>query len=107
MSSVNGEKQSLFEQHAQSIIAGLTLTILIGTGTLLISMRDDLSTMKAEMKFLSEKLNQAGDDRFRGSDWRREKTILDERFFELRSKVHDMEKRIIEIERRLDKNHPR
>ena len=92
------EKPSLWEQHAQSITAAITLAVLIGAGTLLLTMRDDISSMKTELKFMSEKLNNAGDDRFRGSDWRREKSLLDERFFDLRSQVKELDKRVDELE---------
>jgi predicted nucleic acid-binding Zn-ribbon protein len=52
-------------------------------------------------------LNSAGDDRFRGSDWRREKQALDERHLQLRSDVQELRKRIDELERASMKNHPR
>jgi predicted nuclease with TOPRIM domain len=104
---MDDSKPTLWEQHAQSITAAITLAILIGAGTLLLSMRDDISSMKTELKFMSEKLNSAGDDRFRGADWRREKSILDERFIGLRSEVQDLRKRVEELERTQAKNHPR
>lgn len=88
---------SLFEQHAQSIVAAVTLAILLGTGTLLVAMRDDIAGMKADMRHMSSQLNQAGDDRFRGADWRREKALLDERFYELRGRVAEMEKTIVSL----------
>ena len=99
-------KPTLWEQHAQSITAAITLAILIGAGTLLLSMRDDISMMKTELKFMSEKLNNAGDDRFRGADWRREKSILDERFFELRNTGREMEKRVEDVERKQERLRP-
>ena len=101
------EKPSLWEQHAQSITAAITLAVLVGAGALLLSMRDDISSMKTQLQFMTEKLNSAGDDRFRGSDWRREKQSLDERHLQLRSDVQELRKRVDELERASAKNHPR
>ena len=101
------EKPSLWEQHAQSITAAITLAVLIGAGTLLLTMRDDISTMKTQLQYMTEKLNSAGDDRFRGADWRREKALLDERALQIRSDVQELRKRVEELERMQMKNHPR
>lgn len=94
---------TLFEQHAQTIVAAVTLAILVGAGTLLLNMRDDIASMKAEVRHMGEQLKNAGDDRFRGADWRQQKAILDERFYDLRSQVKELEKRIEAVERAKDK----
>ena len=93
MTSADGDdkKPSLFEQHAQTGLAVVATTILLGSGGLLLGMREDVSVLKRDVQHMSEKLQSAGDDRFRGNDWRREERIIIERFQRLEQRVDRLE----------------
>jgi hypothetical protein len=73
-------KRSLFEQHAQTIIVAVLLALLLGSGTLLLGIRDDVTRLNVKMTSVEAQLQNAGDDRFRGADWRREREIIEQRF---------------------------
>jgi hypothetical protein len=74
------DKQSVFERHAQTIIALGVLGLVVWAGTTLLTIRDDVTTLKIQVNVLQTQLNNAGDDRFRGADWRREREIIESRF---------------------------
>ena len=84
-------KATLFEQHAQTILTSVILAAVIGAGALLVNLQNDVQVMKAQLSFVNEQLKQGVDDRFRGSDWRREKERLDERFSNLLQRVERIE----------------
>ena len=71
---------SIIERHAQTIIAAILLALLLWTGATLLTIRDDVTTMKVQVANLEGQLRSAGDDRFRGADWRREREIIEQRF---------------------------
>ncbi len=88
----NEEKRpSLFEQHAQTGLAVIATTLLIGSGGLLIGMRDDVRVLQRDVQHLTEKLQTAGDDRFRGSDWRREERVIVDRFNRIELRLEKLE----------------
>jgi hypothetical protein len=93
MTSADGDekKPSLFEQHAQTGLAVVATTILLGSGGLLVAMREDVSVLKRDVQHLSDNLKTSGDDRFRGADWRREERVINERFLRLEQRVDRME----------------
>jgi hypothetical protein len=86
-----GKKQSLFEQHAQTGLAVIATSILLGSGGLLLGMREDVQVLKRDVQHLSDSLKTAGDDRFRGADWRREERALNDRFQRLEQRVEKIE----------------
>ena len=85
------DKPSLFEQHAQTILTAIILAAIVGSGGLLMGLHNDVQVMKAQLNYVNEQLKSGVDDRFRGSDWRREKERLDERFINLMNRVERLE----------------
>jgi hypothetical protein len=71
---------TIFERHAQTIIALGILGLVVWTGNTLLTIKDDVTTLKVQVGNLQGQLNNAGDDRFRGADWRREREIIEARF---------------------------
>jgi hypothetical protein len=84
-------KPSLFEQHAQTALAVVATSVLLGSGGLLVAMREDVQVLKRDVQHLGESLKTAGDDRFRGADWRREERSLNDRFYRLEQRVEKLE----------------
>jgi hypothetical protein len=84
-------KQSLFEQHAQTALAVIATSVLLGSGGLLLGMREDVQVLKRDVQHMSEKLQMAGDDRFRGADWRREERVLNDRFQRVEQRLDRLE----------------
>jgi hypothetical protein len=93
MTSADGDdkKPSLFEQHAQTGLAVVATSILLGSGGLLLGMREDVQVLKRDVQHMSEKLQSAGDDRFRGNDWRREERVIIERFQRIEQRLDRLE----------------
>jgi hypothetical protein len=85
------KKPSLFEQHAQTALALVATSVLLGSGGLLLGMREDVQVLKRDVQHMSEKLQMAGDDRFRGADWRREERQLNERFQRVEQRLDRLE----------------
>jgi hypothetical protein len=71
---------SILERHAQTIIVAILLALLLWAGATLLTIRDDVTTLKVQVATLQGELRSAGDDRFRGADWRREREIIEQRF---------------------------
>lgn len=86
------KERSSFERHAQTTIASIMLLITVGAGTVLLSLRDDMATIKAELSFLRLQMNNEQTDKFRGADWLREKQIMESRFDGLRYRVEQLER---------------
>jgi len=74
------QKGTVFERHAQTIIALGVLGLIVWAGNTLLGIRDDVTTLKIQVNVLQTQLQNAGDDRFRGTDWRREREIIEQRF---------------------------
>ena len=93
MTSADGDekKPSLFEQHAQTGLAVVATTIMLGSGGLLVAMRDDVSVLKRDVQHLTDQIKSGVDDRFRGNDWRREERVIIERFQRLEQRVDRLE----------------
>ena len=91
------DRRTVFERHAQTIIVAILLALLLWTGTTMITVRDDVTTLKVQVANLDGQLRSAGDDRFRGSDWRREREIIEQRFNRIEA---ILEKHIESMERR-------
>lgn len=85
------DKPNLWEQHAQTILTAVILSMLLGAGGLLLALREDVQVLKTTVSYLNQQIQSGVDDRFRGADWRREKERLDDRFIELRKRVEDLE----------------
>lgn len=71
---------TIIERHAQTIIVAILLALLLWAGATLLTIRDDVTTLKVQVAQMEGQLRNAGDDRFRGSDWRREREIIEARF---------------------------
>ena len=82
---------SLFEQHAQTILTSIILAAIVGSGALLVGLHNDVQVMKAQLNFVNQQLKDGVDDRFRGSDWRREKERLDERHLQILQRIDKLE----------------
>lgn len=87
------------EKHIQTVIVAVLLALLLWAGNSLIEIKRDVTALKVHVAGLSAEVRSGTDDRFRGSDWRREKLILDDRFIELKNRVTEQEKRIDVLER--------
>jgi hypothetical protein len=74
------DRRSVIERHAQTIIVAILLALLLWAGATLLTIRDDVTTLKVQVATLEGTVRSAGDDRFRGSDWRREREIIEQRF---------------------------
>jgi hypothetical protein len=85
------KKPSLFEQHAQTGLALVATSVLLGSGGLLLGMREDVQVLKRDVQHMSEKLQSAGDDRFRGADWRREERVIVDRFNRIELRLEKLE----------------
>jgi len=81
----------MFEQHAQTILGMIVLAAIVGSGSLLVGLHNDVQVMKTQLNFVNEQIKAGVDDRFRGADWRREKERLDERFIQLMNRVEKLE----------------
>lgn len=80
-------RSSIIERHAQTIIAAILLGLVLWAGNTLLTIKDDVTTLKVTVNTLQSQLQNAGDDRFRGSDWRREKEIIDDKFRRLEAEI--------------------
>ena len=85
------DKPSLFEQHAQTILTATVLALLLGSGGVLLALREDVSVLKSQVNFMNNQIQQGVDDRFRGADWRREKERLDERHRQIELRMDKIE----------------
>lgn len=85
------ERPSLFEQHAQTILAGIALVAITSAVALLLLLREDVSVLKTTVSHLNAQIQQGVDDRFRGSDWRREERSINERFQRIERRIEKIE----------------
>ena len=85
------KKPSLFEQHAQTALAVIATSVLLGSGGLLLGMHEDVQVLKRDVQHMSEKLQSAGDDRFRGADWRREERVITDRLQRIEQRLEKLE----------------
>ena len=88
---------TIIERHAQTIIVAILLALLLWAGATLLTIRDDVTTLKVQVAALEGTVRSAGDDRFRGSDWRREREIIEARFNRIEMLL---EKHIEQMDRR-------
>jgi hypothetical protein len=77
---IKERRPTLFEQHAQTVIVAILLALLLGSVGTLITIREDVTRLNVKMEGVEAQLRNAGDDRFRGADWRREREIIESRF---------------------------
>jgi hypothetical protein len=82
MSEENEERGrgSATERHVQTVVVGILLALLLWNGNTLIDLKTDVATLKVTVGGLDGALRVSGEDRFRASDWRREREILEQRF---------------------------
>lgn len=89
---------SVIERHAQTIIVAVLLGLLLWSGSTLLDIRTDVTTLKVQVGTLQGEIRAGTDDRFRGSDWRREKEAVDLRF-------RHIEDDILRLEAEIEKRH--
>ena len=99
------EQRIGFERHAQSALTAAAVALLVWSGSTLVELRDRLTKMEERLATLNVQVNTGIDDRFRGTDWRREKQVLDERFTDLKRNVEINGGRISALERANDRFH--
>ena len=85
------EKASLFEQHAQTILGMIVLAAIVGSGSLLLALHNDVQVMKTQLNFVNDQIKQGVDDRFRGADWRRESLLIEKHFEEHERRLQKLE----------------
>jgi hypothetical protein len=85
MEEIKQRAPTLFEQHAQTVIVAILLALLLGSVGTLITIREDVTRLNVKMESVEAQLRNAGDDRFRGADWRREREIIEQRFNRIES----------------------
>jgi hypothetical protein len=74
------ERGPIIERHAQTIVVAILLALLLWAGSTLLAIRDDVTALKVQVAQMEGQMRNAGDDRFRGADWRREREIIEQRF---------------------------
>jgi hypothetical protein len=83
----NNGNRSLLERHVQTIIVSATIALLGWVLLTTLEIRDRLSRFEERLLNLQTQVNTGVDDRFRSSEWRREKQIIDERFDRLEKMI--------------------
>jgi len=84
-------KPTMFETHAQTALAVIITTGVVGMVALMLTLRSDVEVMKTQLSYMGEQLRNAGDDRFRGADWRREERAINEHFDEHERRINRLE----------------
>jgi hypothetical protein len=100
MSEEEATRGTIIERHAQTIIVAILLALLLWAGSTLLAIRDDVTALKVQVAQMEGQLRSASDDRFRGSDWRREREIIEARFTRIEALL---EKHIETMDRKFGK----
>lgn len=79
------------ERHIQTILTGVVAGLLGWVGISLLDLRDRTTRLEVQITSLNSLVADGTSDRFRGSDWRREKERLDDRFNSLVRRVDVLE----------------
>lgn len=79
--------RSGLEQHIQTVITVVVGALLLWTGSTLVDIKQEVTTLKVQVVMMQSQLQAGVDDRFRGSDWRREKEIIDDKFRRIESEL--------------------
>jgi hypothetical protein len=79
--------RSGLEQHIQTVITVVVGALLLWTGSTLVDIKQEVTTLKVQVVMMQGQLQSGIDDRFRGSDWRREKEVLDDRFRRIETEI--------------------
>ena len=85
------ERTPTLERLLQTIIVAVTLGALGWTGTTLWNMREELARMGERLAGVQAALADGAADRFRSTDWARERSRLDERHIDLERRVEKLE----------------
>jgi hypothetical protein len=85
-----GDKHFL-ERHIQTVAISVSLALLFWGASTLVDIRDRISRFEERLASITAQVQQGTDDRFRGSDWRREKERLDERHNQLQLRLERLE----------------
>jgi len=91
----------VLERHVQTILVAGTMAILSWVLLSVLDIRERLTKFEERLATLSGQVNSGTDDRFRGQDWRREKSLLDERFDRLRVQVEKNADKVVDHEERI------
>lgn len=95
--------KTMIERHIQTLMVAGTMALLSWVLLNVLDVRDRLIKFEERLATLQAQVNTGIDDRFRKSDWLREKERLDERFHALRLQV---ERNTTDIDK-LDREHDR
>jgi hypothetical protein len=98
-------QRSALERHAQTVITAIVLAVLMWVAQSVVDLRDRVIRFEEKITNLQAQVNVGTDDRFRKSDWVREKERLDERFIALKNQVDKHAERIDRLERLKEKFH--
>jgi hypothetical protein len=98
-------QRSALERHAQTVITAIVLAVLMWVAQSVVDLRDRVIRFEEKITNLQAQVNVGTDDRFRKSDWVREKERLDERFVALKLQVEKHGDRLDKIERASEKFH--
>ena len=103
--SPDNYRRSALERHAQTVITAVVLAVLMWVAQSVVDLRDRVIRFEEKITNLQAQVNVGTDDRFRKSDWLREKERLDERFSALKNQVDKDNERLDRLERVNDKFH--
>ena len=96
---MSSEKSNILEQHGQSILASIVLVLLVWVGKTVSDNVIQTATMKAQLSSVVQSielirldLQKSTDDRYRGSDARRDLNAIYTEINKLNSKVERIDR---------------
>lgn len=105
MDPEQNDSRSVLERHIQTILVAGTMALLSWVLLSVLDIRERLGKFEERIATMQAQINTGTDDRFRKSDWLREKERLDERFTALRLQVEKHDERIDKLDRANDRYH--
>lgn len=100
-----GDRRTVLERHIQTILVAGTMALLSWVLLSVLDIRERLTKFEERIATMQAQINTGTDDRFRKSDWLREKERLDERFHALRAQVEKIDERVDKLERLNEREH--
>jgi len=86
-------RQGVMERHIQTVLTGIVAALLAWVGVSLLDLRDRTTRLEVQTLNVEALIREGAADRFRLSDWAREKARLDERYLDLARRVDVLERR--------------
>jgi hypothetical protein len=86
-------RQGAMERHIQTVLTGIVAALLAWVGVSLLDLRDRTTRLEVQTLNVEALVREGAADRFRLSDWAREKTRIDERYSDLARRVDVLERR--------------